>query len=238
MHNTFIKSRRRPRAQPARLTDRFPVGADGRVRISWAQTSPALRDAHNRLRKQRGLAPIPEPAIDLYKSLQPAPKPLDANPDALRIAHGDEAFWDELCDAVESLLAAIDDDFGLLRKRLRADIATRAECRLAADLLPGPGGKTRRPGAPRQLRSAEKQELARRFLTAWVQAGKPEKDAEGQPIDIVKAVQGYFGKKGLSRTVVHNVLAKIKMPAPASLALSGSTPIVAVKEKRTRRSAR
>jgi hypothetical protein len=34
---------------------------------NWAKLSPTFRDAHNRLRITRGLSPIPQPAIDLYR---------------------------------------------------------------------------------------------------------------------------------------------------------------------------
>jgi hypothetical protein len=34
---------------------------------NWAKLSPAFRLAHNRLRQQRGMPPIPPPAVDLYK---------------------------------------------------------------------------------------------------------------------------------------------------------------------------
>ena len=32
----------------------------------WAQLSPAFRAEHNRLRKARGLRPIPPPKVDRY----------------------------------------------------------------------------------------------------------------------------------------------------------------------------
>jgi len=34
---------------------------------NWAKLSPAFRAAHNRLRRLRGMAAIPAPAIDLYR---------------------------------------------------------------------------------------------------------------------------------------------------------------------------
>jgi hypothetical protein len=34
---------------------------------NWAKLSPAYREAHNRLRQQRGMSTIPPPAIDLYR---------------------------------------------------------------------------------------------------------------------------------------------------------------------------
>lgn len=33
---------------------------------NWAKLSPAFREAHNRLRTAKGLAPLPPPAVDLY----------------------------------------------------------------------------------------------------------------------------------------------------------------------------
>jgi hypothetical protein len=35
-------------------------------KANWAYLSPAFRKAHNELLRSRGLAPIPEPAVDLY----------------------------------------------------------------------------------------------------------------------------------------------------------------------------
>jgi hypothetical protein len=34
---------------------------------NWAKLSPAYRAAHNKLRVQRGMAPIPEPKVDLWE---------------------------------------------------------------------------------------------------------------------------------------------------------------------------
>jgi hypothetical protein len=246
------------RPRPARLNEIFPAGADGRSPVNWAQASPALRDACNRLRKMRGLALIPEPAIDLYQPLQPARKPFDffveppqkgvrwpksekertrPNPDLLRIVHGDHTLWQDLCNATKSLLDASDGDLGLLRKRMYARTVTAEEIDLAADLL---GNKVQRPAhKPRQIRIEVKRELTRRCLMEWIKAGEPKKDPEGGPFKIVEAVQQYFGRTGLSRTVICNIIAEIKrppkVPAAASLALSGSTPAVAIAKMRIKK---
>jgi hypothetical protein len=39
--------------------------------LNWPKLSPMFRKAHNQLRIQRGLSPIPEPKVDLY--VPPAP---------------------------------------------------------------------------------------------------------------------------------------------------------------------
>lgn len=45
---------------------------------NWAKLSPAFRNAHNRLRQQRGQPTIPPPKIDLYVAPRaPALKPFD-----------------------------------------------------------------------------------------------------------------------------------------------------------------
>jgi hypothetical protein len=41
--------------------------------LNWAKLSPTFRRAHNRLRIQRGLSPIPEPKVDLYVPPPPTP---------------------------------------------------------------------------------------------------------------------------------------------------------------------
>jgi hypothetical protein len=51
--------------------------------INWPKLSPMFRRAHNQLRQQRGLSPIPEPKIDLYvppSTLAPESKAGQFNP--------------------------------------------------------------------------------------------------------------------------------------------------------------
>ena len=230
MHNTFIKSRRRPtsRSQPAKLAERFPIGADGRVHVSWAQASPALRDAHNRLRVMRGLDPIPEPEIDLYKPAAPPP----TNLDALRIVHGDHLFWEELLATTASLLSAHAGDVAMLKKRRQEGTATLEEYQLAVDLL-SPSKIVRDAHRPKEWRLVE---LIDWCLTEWVKAGKPEiRDDEDRPIHILDALQKHFGRKGLSRTVVLDAIARIKGPAAGGMTISGSTPVVALTKKRSKK---
>jgi hypothetical protein len=53
---------------------------------NWARLSPAFRAAHNRLRILRGLSPIPEPKVDLYRPPREAAiRPVDdpADPEAV-----------------------------------------------------------------------------------------------------------------------------------------------------------
>ena len=49
---------------------------------NWAKLSPTFRTAHNRLRQQRGMAPLPPPKVDLYKpplARQASPQDLAAS---------------------------------------------------------------------------------------------------------------------------------------------------------------
>jgi len=49
----------------------------------WAKLSPLFRAAHNRLRRTRGLPPIPEPKVDHYKPPRETMRPIDlADPEA------------------------------------------------------------------------------------------------------------------------------------------------------------
>jgi hypothetical protein len=43
--------------------------------LNWAKLSPMFRKAHNHLRIQRGLSPIPEPKVDLYAPPAPTSAP-------------------------------------------------------------------------------------------------------------------------------------------------------------------
>jgi len=58
--------KRKPRA--VERIEREAEQNDGKSyeEAKWAYLSPYFRKAHNRLRVQRGLSPIPEPAVDLY----------------------------------------------------------------------------------------------------------------------------------------------------------------------------
>jgi hypothetical protein len=42
---------------------------------NWAKLSPLFRKAHNQLRIQRGLSPLPEPKVDLYVPPPPTSAP-------------------------------------------------------------------------------------------------------------------------------------------------------------------
>jgi hypothetical protein len=52
---------------------------------NWAKLSPMFRQTHNRLRKQRGMSPIPEPKVDLYvpPKMRKIEKVDETNPEAV-----------------------------------------------------------------------------------------------------------------------------------------------------------
>ena len=57
--------------------------------VHWATLSPRYREAHNRLRKARGQAPIPPPQVDLYKPPPPQIRTFDPmDREALSAARG------------------------------------------------------------------------------------------------------------------------------------------------------
>lgn len=53
------------------------------IEKNWAKMSPKFREAHNHLRRARGMSSIPEPLVDLYVPPRgPTAKPFDfSNPE-------------------------------------------------------------------------------------------------------------------------------------------------------------
>jgi hypothetical protein len=53
---------------------------DEYIAANWPKLSPKFREAHNRLRRMKGMSSIPEPRIDLYVPPRgPSAKPFDFN---------------------------------------------------------------------------------------------------------------------------------------------------------------
>ena len=59
---------------------------------NWAKLSPKFREAHNKLRVARGMAPIPEPKKDLWvQPRAPVVKPYDfSDPEFIAVARSFE----------------------------------------------------------------------------------------------------------------------------------------------------
>jgi hypothetical protein len=54
-------------AYAERAKKEFEQHGESYEEANWAKLSPTFRLAHNRLRQQRGMPPIPPPAVDLYR---------------------------------------------------------------------------------------------------------------------------------------------------------------------------
>jgi hypothetical protein len=170
-----------------------------------------FRDAYNdEYRIQRGLSPLP----DLAPPSPEPPKPFDS-PSLLarRIAREDgseseqNAVWGELKRETETLLNARDGDTRMLTTRLHQGMATFQEQKLAADLI---DGKIKRePHRPVELRIRLRREMAIKFIAAALQKGLPSST-------IVAETHKRFGNVGLSRTIVHALIKKLKAPPAPS----------------------
>ena len=79
-----VVRRRRPRMVERHEAE---VAMQGQTyeEAKWATLSPTFRDAHNRLRQQRGMPPIPPPRIDLYKP----PLQRQVDPKDVAVANGE-----------------------------------------------------------------------------------------------------------------------------------------------------
>jgi len=79
-----VVRRRRPRMVERHEAE---VAMQGQTyeEANWAKLSPTFRDAHNRLRQQRGMPPISPPKIDLYRP--PLRKKID--PKDVAVANGE-----------------------------------------------------------------------------------------------------------------------------------------------------
>jgi hypothetical protein len=155
--------------------------------------SPGHRALYNHLRRQHGLLPIPEPAVDFSPPLTPPPAPklfdrssLPARALARNFGNPkeQELLWQELLASTAAMLTARDGDPRLLAQRLQDGAASPEELELAADIL---RGKIKRPShRPKTLHREICEHAAGRLLSVWNRRPPGERWSRGEVLDKIE----------------------------------------------------
>jgi hypothetical protein len=139
-----------------------------------------------------------------------------------------EVRYQEYFAAYLALFNARDFDTRLLVARLSRGTVTLDECRLAAKFL---AGKKKKPAhRPGELRIQLKRKLISPYIRELLRA-------HWRAADIVKVVQKHFGKSGLSRSAVYQLVQRQRktlgrVPRAAILTLSSKVPTVTVQKSK------